>query len=111
WEDEFTDVKIAKGENMERITTRLGVMNLSAESERPLASPLKGEKLRSFSIPAWLLKPDDALEMQKKKEDGTYLIETEAENDLLSFTLGSQKFYYDSEGLLSQFDFDERNKK
>ncbi|MDY4032447.1 MAG: CRISPR-associated helicase Cas3' [Pyramidobacter sp.] len=112
WEDEFTDVKIAKGENMERIATRLGTMDLSVECDKPVASPLKGEKLKSFSIPAWLLGTDTAaLEMQKKKEDGTYLVEPRLEGGLLSFALGSREYYYDSEGLLSQFDLDERNKE
>lgn len=112
WGEAFKDVKIAWGKEMERIATRLGAMDLSVECDKPVASPLKGEKLKSFSIPAWLLGTDAAaLEMQKKKEDGTYLVEPRPESGLLSFALGSRKYFYDSEGLLSQFDLNERDKE
>lgn len=112
WGEAFKDVKIAWGKEMERIATRLGAMDLSVECNKPVASPLKGEKLKSFSIPAWLLGTDAAaLEMQKKKEDGTYLVEPRLEGGLLSFALGSRKYFYDSEGLLSHFDLDERDEE
>ena len=87
-------------------------MDLSVKCDKSVASPLKGEKLKSFSIPAWLLGTDAAaLEAQKKKEDGMYLVEPRPEGGLLSFALGSRKYYYDSEGLLSQFDLDERDEE
>ena len=112
WDEAFKDVKIACGKEMERIATRLGVMDLSVKCDKSVASPLKGEKLKSFSIPAWLLGTDAAaLEAQKKKEDGMYLVEPRPEGGLLSFALGSRKYYYDSEGLLSQFDLDERDEE
>ncbi|MGI6075024.1 MAG: CRISPR-associated helicase Cas3' [Pyramidobacter sp.] len=109
WSAGFKDTKIARGKDMECLTTRLGVMDLSVECATPVSSPLKGKELRSFSIPAWLYDAQDpALQTQRKKEDGTFIVEPrQTQEGWLDFMLGSQHFYYGIEGLLSQFDFDE----
>lgn len=109
WSADFKDTKIVHGKDMEYLTTRLGVMDLSVECAAPVLSPLKGKDLRSFSIPAWLFNAaDPQLRQQKQTDDGTFVVEVRKMQDRrLDFMLGSQHFYYDAEGLLSQFDLDE----
>ena len=97
---------------LETLKTRLGVMDVCVTCLTPLPSPLGGEPLSSFSLPAWMFGDGLAeLESLPKDKSGAFMIEPRQEGGRICFDFGGQTFYYDATGLISEHELESGKKR
>ena len=111
WDKELKEIQIGGGKSLETLKTRLGVMDVCVTCLTPLPSPLGGEPLSSFSLPAWMFGDGLAeLESLPQNDNGTFTIRPRQEGGRICFDFGGQTFYYDATGLISEHELESGNK-